>query len=53
MRYTVFGLHVSNESVMSCYVRDRRDQHIHFVDGAEGGYTLASIVLKKKLRDLA
>lgn len=48
--YIKFGLYVSQASVMSCYVRDRADQHIHFVDGAEGGYTRAAMMLKKKLR---
>lgn len=44
-----FGLHVSGESVMSCYVRNREDQHIHFVDGSDGGYTQAAKMLKGKL----
>ncbi|MEQ1676298.1 MAG: DUF3095 family protein, partial [Chitinophagaceae bacterium] len=44
-----FGLHVSTESVMSCYVRNLDDQHVHFIDGADGGYTKAAGVLKKKL----
>ncbi len=44
----VYGMHVSNSSIMSCYVRDLEDGHIHFVDGAEGGYTLAAGMLKKK-----
>ncbi|MFK7845218.1 MAG: DUF3095 family protein [Rhodothermales bacterium] len=44
-----YGLFVSNESVMSCYVRDRKDKHIHFVDGADGGYTMAAKVWKQKL----
>lgn len=48
-----YGLHVSPKSVLSCYVRDRQDQHIHFVDGAEGGYTKAAGVLKQKLRTLS
>lgn len=43
-----YGLAVSSESVMSCYVRDYTDKHIHFVDGADGGYTLAATVLKRK-----
>ena len=43
-----YGLHVSGESVMSCYVRDRQDQHIHFVDGSEGGYTRAASIWKRK-----
>ncbi len=48
-----YGLAVSRESVMSCYVSDRTDKHIHFVDGADGGYTLAAGVLKRKLRGQA
>lgn len=43
-----FGTHRSKESIMSCYVRDRKDQHIHFVDGGDGGYTKAARVLKTK-----
>ena len=44
----LYGLCVSKESVMSCYVRDRADQHIHFVDGSEGGYTMAASMWKRK-----
>lgn len=43
-----YGLYVSKESVMSCYVGNLRDRHIHFVDGAEGGYTKAAGVIKQK-----
>jgi len=46
-----FGTHRSKESIMSCYVRDRKDQHIHFVDGGDGGYTKAAGVLKTKFSD--
>lgn len=44
-----FGIQVCTASVMSCYVRDRRDQHIHFIDGLGGGYTQAAIMLKAKI----
>ena len=44
----LYGLYVSQESVMSCYVRNMNDGHIHFVDGAEGGYTKAAGVIKQK-----
>ena len=44
-----YGLFVSKESVMSCYVRSMDEHHIHFVDGAEGGYTNAAGMLKKKI----
>ena len=44
-----YGLYVSKESVMSCYVRSLNEDHIHFVDGAEGGYTKAAGMLKRKV----
>jgi len=47
----LYGLYVSGESIMSCYVRDLEDDHIHFVDGAEGGYTNAVGALKQKIRE--
>jgi hypothetical protein len=46
----IYGLHVSRASVMSCYVRDLKDDHIHFVDGSEGGYTQAARMLKGKVK---
>ncbi|TDQ07104.1 DUF3095 family protein [Pedobacter metabolipauper] len=46
----LYGLYVSRESVMSCYVRNLEDDHIHFVDGSEGGYTKAAGLMKLKLR---
>ena len=46
----LFGLYASPASIMSCYVRNRDDQHIHFIDGADGGYTIAATMLKKKIR---
>ncbi len=44
-----YGLHITDASVMSCYVEDRRNKHIHFVDGAKGGYTHAAEMLKSKM----
>lgn len=44
-----YGLYVSQESIMSCYVRSLDENHIHFVDGSEGGYTKAAGMLKKKI----
>jgi hypothetical protein len=43
-----YGMHITYASVMSCYVQDRNDNHIHFVDGTEGGYTSAAIIYKSK-----
>lgn len=44
----IYGLNVSAESVMSCYVRGRDEEHIHFIDGSGGGYTHAARMLKAK-----
>ncbi len=46
----IYGIFKSSDSVMSCYVRDLKDDHIHFVDGAGGGYTQAAKMLKEKMR---
>jgi hypothetical protein len=44
----IYGHHISRESVMTCYIEQRDSRHIHFVDGADGGYTDASKELKRK-----
>ena len=48
----IYGIYVSKESVMSCYVRNLNDRHVHFVDGAEGGYTKAAGVIKFKIQTI-
>ncbi|MCM8569806.1 DUF3095 domain-containing protein [Gramella jeungdoensis] len=45
-----YGYHVSRQSILSCYVWDlQTNDHIHFVDGGNGGYTSAARNLKAKL----
>lgn len=45
----VFGLHVSNEALMTCFVEDiGNSRHIHFVDGADGGLSMAAAEFKKR-----
>ncbi|MDN3596129.1 DUF3095 family protein [Zunongwangia endophytica] len=45
-----YGIYVSEESIMSCYVRNiSTHDHIHFVDGGNGGYTKAAKSLKNKI----
>ncbi|MEM0978621.1 MAG: DUF3095 domain-containing protein [Pseudomonadota bacterium] len=42
-----FGLHTQSEAMLTCLVPSiMRDNHVHFVDGASGGYTAASQSLK-------
>lgn len=44
-----YGYHISKESIMSCYVKNMKtNDHIHFVDGGDGGYTKAANLLKTK-----
>jgi hypothetical protein len=44
-----YGIHVSNEAQMTCLVFNRLDDHIHFVDGSNGGYALAAKQLKSQM----
>jgi len=44
-----FGVHITYSSIMSCYVLDLKNNHVHFVDGTEGGYTTAAKMFKAKL----
>lgn len=47
----IYGIHVTHASIMSCYIEDRKEKHIHFVDGTEGGYTSAAMMFKEKLKN--
>jgi hypothetical protein len=38
-----FGLHRATSALMTCFVSNTDDGgHVHFIDGADGGYTLAA-----------
>ncbi len=45
----VYGLHASKQAIVTCLVFSRHEQHCHFIDGSEGGYTMAAKMLKKKI----
>ncbi|MFN3373939.1 MAG: DUF3095 family protein, partial [Chloroflexus sp.] len=49
----VFGAHRSPEVMLTCVVFERMGRQIHFVDGADGGFTLAALDLKQRLRQMA
>lgn len=49
----VYGMHVSNRALMTCLVFERNGRQVHFIDGADGGYTLAAKPLKEKLKRTA
>lgn len=44
----VYGTHVANAALMTCAVASYRGDHVHFVDGADGGYALAAKQLKRQ-----
>ena len=45
-----YGLHRQDEALMTCIVPSYvTDDHVHFLDGAGGGYALAARALKAKL----
>jgi len=46
-----YGLHRSRDALMTCYVHGFSDgQHIHFIDGGNGGYAMAAKQLKAQLK---
>ncbi|WP_158090203.1 DUF3095 domain-containing protein [Kiloniella majae] len=45
-----YGTHVSDEALMTCLLLDLHcAQHIHFIDGADGGYAMAAKSLKAQM----
>jgi hypothetical protein len=45
-----YGVHESDNSLMTCYVDDLNDgNHIHFIDGGGGGYAMAAKGLKAQI----
>lgn len=44
----VYGTHIANAALMTCAVTSYRGDHMHFVDGADGGYALAAKQLKRQ-----
>jgi hypothetical protein len=49
----VYGLHAARGALMTCLIFKRQGEHVHFVDGAEGGYALAAQQMKEQLAALA
>ena len=48
-----YGLHISKEALVTCLIFEREGGHLHFIDGAGGGYALAATALKVQLAALA
>ena len=51
-RELAYGLHIAKEALVTCLIFEREGGHLHFIDGAGGGYALASVDLKARLAAL-
>jgi hypothetical protein len=51
-RRLVYGLHKSREALVTCIVQSYNGNHLHFVDGSDGGYALAARQLKERLSEV-
>ena len=49
----VYGMHKSSEALLTCIVFSYNGNHVHFVDGSDGGYALAARGLKAQLKALS
>jgi len=47
-----YGLHVTKEALVTCLIFEREGGHLHFIDGAGGGYALAARDLKARLAEM-
>ncbi|MEZ4265312.1 MAG: DUF3095 domain-containing protein [Myxococcota bacterium] len=47
--HIAYGLHTSTSAIMTCLIQNHEREHVHLVDGADGGYAMASVPLKKQL----
>lgn len=46
----VYGLHSSSHALMTCLVFSLAGEHVHFIDGSDGGYALAAVGMKQQLK---
>lgn len=47
-----YGIHVTDAAIVTCMVFEYHRDHIHFVDGSDGGYVMASRQLKEQMKAL-
>jgi len=49
--HIVYGLHRAPSALVTCFLRSFKGDHVHFVDGSDGGYALAARELKRQLSE--
>jgi hypothetical protein len=52
-RELAYGLHVTDRAHMTCLVFDYAGRHLHFIDGADGGFFSAAIAFKERVVKLS
>jgi len=45
----VYGMHKSQEALVTCLVQSYNGNHLHLVDGSDGGYAMAALGIKHQL----
>lgn len=45
-----YGIHKADSALITCMVFCRLDEHMHFIDGAAGGYALAARNMKEQIK---
>jgi hypothetical protein len=45
-----YGVHTESEALITCLIFDREDKHLHFIDGARGGYSAAAKAMKEQMK---
>lgn len=48
-----YGMHIGDRALMTCLMFEKTEQHLHLIDGADGGYTLAAKALKAQMNALS
>ena len=48
----VYGVHGAPSATMTCVITKREGDHVHFVDGSDGGYALAAKQMKAQLKSI-
>jgi hypothetical protein len=41
---------VEQEALITCLIFNRNDKHLHFIDGARGGYGAAAKAMKEQMK---
>jgi hypothetical protein len=47
--HLAYGLHRAPSALITCFLRSFSGNHVHFIDGSDGGYALAARQLKAQL----